>query len=227
MIVLGRNPGRIRANLSIKLSHYRDRKSASFQALVDQVYKILTNPELETIEPQTTVKNTLNKYQSLPYVRIGSIAGLLELLEDRQNPDLYRLGQELQLDVDDLLPILEAAKFMDLIEIREGDFNLKPIALEFIQGNIDQRKQIIRQQLLSHIRLVQQIYTLCQSKQNRRIPEDLVLDVLNNHFSPKEAQRQLNTAIDWGRYAELYAYDEPSGEIFLETSDFSSITPEV
>ncbi|GDZ93274.1 ABC transporter related [Planktothrix agardhii CCAP 1459/11A] len=227
VIVLGRNPGRIRANLSIKLSHYRDRKSASFQALVDQVYKILTNPELETIEPQTTVKNTLNKYQSLPYVRIGSIAGLLELLEDRQNPDLYRLGQELQLDVDDLLPILEAAKFMNLIEIREGDFNLKPIALEFIQGNIDQRKQIIRQQLLSHIRLVQQIYTLCQSKQNHRIPEDLVLDVLNNHFSPKEAQRQLNTAIDWGRYAELYAYDEPSGEIFLETSDFSSTTPEV
>ncbi len=226
VIVLGRNPGRIRANLSIKLSHYRDRKSPSFQALVDQVYKILTNPELETLEPQTTVKNTPNKYQSLSYVRIGSIAGLLELLEDRQNPDLYRLGQELQLEVDDLLPIVEAAKFMDLIEIREGDLNLKPIALEFIQGNIDQRKQIIRQQLLRHIRLVQQIYTLCQSKQNHRIPEDLVLDILNNHFSPKEAQRQLNTAIDWGRYAELYAYDEPSGEIFLETSDFSSMTPE-
>jgi len=231
VIVLGRNPGRIRANLAVKLNHYRDRKSASFQALVDQVYKILTNPDLETVEPQTNLTtpatNTPNKYQSLPYVRIGSIAGLLELLEDRQNPDLYRLGQELQLDVDDLLPIVEAAKFMDLIEIREGDLNLKSIALEFIQGNIDQRKQIIRQQLLRHIRLVQQIYTLCQSKQNHRIPEDLVLDVLNNHFSPKEAQRQLNTAIDWGRYAELYAYDEPSGEIFLETFDLNSTTPEV
>ncbi|CAD5932999.1 putative ABC transporter ATP-binding protein MJ0412 [Planktothrix tepida] len=230
VIVLGRNPGRIRANLPIKLNHYRDRKSASFQALVDQVYKILTNPDLETLESQisltTAPNNTPNKYQSLPYVRIGSIAGLLELLEDRQNPDLYRLGQELQLEVDDLLPIVEAAKFMDLIAIREGDLNLKPIALEFIQGNIDQRKQIIRQQLLQHIRLVQQIYNLCHSKQNHRIPEDLVLDILNNHFSPKEAQRQLNTAIDWGRYAELYAYDEPSGEIFLETSDFSSITPE-
>lgn len=230
VIVLGRNPGRIRANLPIKLNHYRDRKSPSFQALVDQVYKILTNPDLEPLESQislTTAPNNIpTKYQSLPYVRIGSIAGLLELLEDRQNPDLYRLGQELQLEVDDLLPIVEAAKFMDLIEIREGDLNLKPIALEFIQGNIDQRKQIIRQQLLQHIRLVQQIYTLCQSKLNHRIPEDLVLDILNNHFSPKEAQRQLSTAIDWGRYAELYAYDEPSGEIFLETSDFSSITPE-
>ncbi|SKB13031.1 Putative ABC transporter, ATP-binding protein [Planktothrix sp. PCC 11201] len=226
VIVLGRNPGRIRANLPIKLSHYRDRKSPSFQALVDQVYKILTNPELETLEPQKNVTNTPSKYQSLPHVRIGSVAGLLELLEGRQNPDLYRLGQELQLEVDDLLPIVEAAEFMALIKIREGDLSLTAIALAFIQGNIDDRKQIIRQQLLSHIRLVQQIYTLCQSKQNHRIPEDLVLDILNNHFSPKEAQRQLNTAIDWGRYAELYAYDEPSGEIFLETSDFNLTIPE-
>lgn len=226
VIVLGRNPGRIRANLPIKLSHYRDRKSPGFQALVDQVYKILTNPDLETLEPQKNINNTSSKYQSLPHVRIGSVAGLLELLEGRQNPDLYRLGQELQLEVDDLLPIVEAAEFMVLIKIREGDLSLTAIAIEFIQGNIDDRKQIIRQQLLSHIRLVQQIYTLCQSKQNHRIPEDLVLDILNNHFSPKEAQRQLNTAIDWGRYAELYAYDEPSGEIFLETSDFNLTIPE-
>ncbi|WRH66220.1 MAG: nitrate/sulfonate/bicarbonate ABC transporter ATP-binding protein [Planktothrix sp. GU0601_MAG3] len=226
VIVLGRNPGRIRANLTIKLSHYRDRKSPGFQALVDQVYKILTNPELETLEPQKNVTNIPSKYQSLPNVRIGSVAGLLEILEGRQNLDLYRLGQELQLEVDDLLPIVEAAEFTALIKIREGDLSLTEIALEFIQGNIDDRKQIIRQQLLSHIRLVQQIYTLCQSKQNHRIPEDLVLDILNNHFSPKEAQRQLNTAIDWGRYAELYAYDEPSGEVFLETSDFNLTTPE-
>jgi NitT/TauT family transport system ATP-binding protein len=44
----------------------------------------------------------------------------------------------------------------------------------------------------------------------------LILDILQNHFSPNEAQRQLDTAIDWGRYSELYSYDDPSGEIFLE-----------
>ncbi|MDZ7957538.1 MAG: nitrate/sulfonate/bicarbonate ABC transporter ATP-binding protein [Aulosira sp. DedQUE10] len=221
IIVLGRNPGRIRADLPVTLPHYRDRKHPSFQALVDQVYKIITNPELDTTEPTETVSpqqpKPQAKYQSLPAVRIGSIAGLLELLEDRQEKDLYRIAQELQLEVDDILPIVEAANLMDFVELLEGDISLTPIGQQFINGIIDERKQIVRDQLLTHIRLVQQIYRLLEAKRNQRIPEELVLDILESHFSPEEAQRQLKTAIDWGRYAEIYGYDEPSGQIFLES----------
>jgi NitT/TauT family transport system ATP-binding protein len=219
IIVLGSNPGRIRANLPVTLSHYRDRKSPEFQALVDQVYKILTNPELEPITTPTVSQPTPSqpaKYQSLPQVRIGSIAGLLELLEDSKDKDLYRLGQELQLEVDDILPIVEAAKIMDFVAIQEGDINLTSIGRDFIAGSIDERKQTVKAQLLAHIRLIQQIYRLCQAKRNQRFPEELILDILESHFTAQEAKRQLDTAIDWGRYAELYSYDEPSGEIFLE-----------
>ncbi|MBD2340789.1 nitrate/sulfonate/bicarbonate ABC transporter ATP-binding protein [Calothrix sp. FACHB-156] len=220
IIVLGRNPGRIRADLAVSLPHYRDRKHPSFQALVDQVYTIITNPDLDKIEtpatPSVEAATPQPKYQSLPAVRIGSIAGLLELLEDRQEKDLYRLAQELQLEVDDILPIVEAAKLMDFVELAEGDISLTAIAQEFINGGIDERKQIVRSQLLIHIRLVQQIYRLLEAKNNQRIPEELVLDILETHFSPEEAQHQLKTAVDWGRYAEIYGYDEPSGQIFLE-----------
>ncbi|MEH2314857.1 MAG: nitrate/sulfonate/bicarbonate ABC transporter ATP-binding protein [Nostoc sp.] len=220
IIVLGRNPGRIRADLPVTLPHYRDRKHPSFQALVDQVYTIITNPELEKIEspPTSSVQPATPpaKYQSLPAVRIGSIAGLLELLEDRQEKDLYRLAQELQLEVDEILPIVEAAKLMDFVELAEGDINLKPVGQQFINGGIDDRKQIMRSQLLTNIRLVQQIYRLLEAKNNQRIPEELVLDILESHFSPQEAERQLKTVVDWGRYAEIYGYDEPSGQIFLE-----------
>ncbi|MEH2245521.1 ABC transporter ATP-binding protein [Nostoc sp.] len=220
IIVLGRNPGRIRADLPVTLPHYRDRKHPSFQALVDQVYTIITNPELEKIEspPTSSVQPATPpaKYQSLPAVRIGSIAGLLELLEDRQEKDLYRLAQELQLEVDEILPIVEATKLMDFVELAEGDINLKPVGQQFINGGIDDRKQIMRSQLLTHIRLVQQIYRLLEAKNNQRIPEELVLDILESHFSPQEAERQLKTVVDWGRYAEIYGYDEPSGQIFLE-----------
>lgn len=219
IIVLGRNPGRIRADLPVTLPHYRDRKSPSFQALVDQVYKILTNPNLEEIEPSAPVSqpepSKPAKYQSLPQVRIGSTAGLLEILEDRQR-DLYRLAQELQLEVDDILPIVEAAQLMDLAHIQEGDISLTDEGKQFIAGGIDERKQIIRNQLLNHIRLAQQICNLLQAKRNQRIPEELILDILECHFSPQEARQQLQTAIDWGRYAELYSYNEPAGEIFLE-----------
>jgi NitT/TauT family transport system ATP-binding protein len=220
IIVLGRNPGRIRADFSVKLKHYRDRKNPAFGAIVDQVYKILTNPDLEKSELKATITTPKTirqrKYQSLPSVRIGSVAGFLEILENRQNVDLYRLGQELQLEVDDILPIVEAAKLLDFINLVEGDINLKPIAYQFIAGGIDERKQLVSQQLLWNIRLVQQIYNLCSSIGDRRISEELVLDILQNHFSPKEARRQLDTAIDWGRYAELYSYDEPTGAIFIE-----------
>ena len=220
IIVLGRNPGRIRADLPVTLPHYRDRKHPSFQALVDKVYTIITNPELEKIEsPATTSVQPATppaKYQSLPAVRIGSIAGLLELLEDRQEKDLYRLAQELQLEVDEILPIVEAAKLMDFVELAEGDINLKPVGQQFINGAIDDRKQIMRSQLLTNIRLVQRIYRLLEAKNNQRIPEELVLDILESHFSPQEAERQLKTVVDWGRYAEIYGYDEPSGQIFLE-----------
>ncbi|MCW5317967.1 ATP-binding cassette domain-containing protein [Nostoc sp. KVJ3] len=220
IIVLGRNPGRIRADLSVTLPHYRDRKHPSFQALVDQVYTIITNPELEKIALPTTTSVEPTpppaKYQSLPSVRIGSIAGLLELLEDRQEKDLYRLAQELQLEVDEILPIVEAAKLMDFVELAEGDISLKPVGQQFINGGIDDRKQIMRSQLLANIRLVQQIYRLLEAKNNQRIPEELVLDILESHFSPQEAERQLKTVVDWGRYAEIYGYDEPSGQIFLE-----------
>ena len=224
IIVLGRNPGRIRADLSITLPHYRDRKSPEFQSLVDQVYTILTNPDLPdpSIQVTTTTSTTTTKppnqpkYQSLPHVRIGSVAGLLELLEGRQEKDLYRLAQELLLEVDDLLPIVEASKLMELVTITEGDIQPSAIGDQFINSNIDERKAIIRNLLQQHIRLVQQICQLLQAKRNHRISEELVLDILENYFTSKEAQRQLRTAMDWGRYAELFSYDEPSGEIFIE-----------
>ncbi len=222
VIVLGRNPGRIRADLAIKLPHYRDRKSPEFQALVDQVYKILTNPDLPDISSQPTTTTvppkppSQPKYQSLPHVRIGSVAGLLELLEGRQDKDLYRIAQELLLEVDDILPIVEASKLMELVVVTEGDIQLSAIGEQFINRSIDERKAIIRELLQKHIRLVQQICQLLQAKRNHRISEELVLDILENYFTSKEAQRQLRTAMDWGRYAELYSYDEPSGEIFIE-----------
>ncbi len=219
IIVLGRNPGRIRADLPVTLAHYRDRKSPRFQALVDQVYKILTNPNLEAGEPSAPVSEPETtekaKYQLLPPVRIGSVAGLLEIVEDRQR-DLYRLAQELQLEVDDILPIVEAAQLMGLVYLQEGDISVTDVGKQFIAGGIDERKQIVRHQLLNHIRLAQQICNLLQAKRNQRIPEELILDILECHFSPQEARQQLQTGIDWGRYAELYSYDEPAGEIFLE-----------
>ncbi len=221
IIILGSNPGRIRADLPVKLPHYRERKSPEFEALVDQVYRIITNPDqadFQTIPTSVLTENpTKEKSQSFPAVRIGAIAGFLELLEDRQG-DLYRLAQELLLELDDVFPIVEAAKMMKLVDLQEGDVYLTAIGKVFIEGSIDEKKAIIGQQMLGNIRLIQQIDRLLSANPAQRISEDLVLEILEVSFAPEAAKQQLKTAIDWGRYAEIYGYDEPAGVIYLENS---------
>ena len=130
VMVLGRNPARIRSDFNIRLKHPRDRKSARFVELVDYIYKVMTEPELEHDLPdaETTAeiilptggltKDSMKKqestvrtarYQLLPHARVGGIAGLTELLRDRGGrEDLFRLAEELVMNVEDLLPILEA-----------------------------------------------------------------------------------------------------------------------
>lgn len=219
ILILGRNPGRIRADFPVKLSHYRDRKSPAFETIVDQVYRIITNPDQEDIQPilspNQTQRKTVEKSQSLPLVRIGAVAGFIELLEDRQG-DLYRLAQELLLELDDIVPIVEAAKMMKLLTLREGDIYLTTLGKQFIEGDIDERKRLIRQSILDNIRLVQQIKRLLEVNPSQRISEDLILEILEANFSPEESKKQLKMAIDWGRYTELFGYDEPAGAIYLE-----------
>ncbi|HEY9659684.1 MAG TPA: nitrate/sulfonate/bicarbonate ABC transporter ATP-binding protein [Allocoleopsis sp.] len=219
MLVLGRNPGRIRSELMVSLPQHRDRKSPGFQALMDQVYTIMTHPDLEyAIAPNTAAPTPNKPHQALPHVRIGSIAGLLELLENRQDEDLYRLEKELQLEADDILPIIDAARLIGFVELQTGDIHLNPVAYQFIQSDIDGRKQVIRNLLLANVQLIQKIDHLLNSTQSHRLAEALILDLLTHHFSTEAAEQQLNIAIGWGRYAELFGYDEPSGELFLEQS---------
>lgn len=228
IIVLGRNPGRIRADFRVDLPHYRDRKSPQFEAYVDRIYRIITHPDQDDLPEinldvhQQQAAPEPAKYQSLPSVRIGAIAGFVEILENRQG-DLYRLAQEMLLELDDLYPIVEASKMMELVSLNEGDIYLTQIGKKFIDGSIDQRKEIIRQLVLENIKLVKQIYASLVANPRKRISEEFFLELLQPYFTQNEAQRQLDTAIAWGRYAELFVYDEPSGEIYIEPIEQESL----
>src|ERR1700683_4314774 len=107
IIVLGRNPARIRADFRVELPQPRDRKSATFLLYVDYIYKVMTQPQLELAPPSAAAgSRSKSPLQVLPHARPGGIAGLLELLADRGgDEDMYHLAEDLLLEVDDLLPI--------------------------------------------------------------------------------------------------------------------------
>jgi NitT/TauT family transport system ATP-binding protein len=225
VIVLGRNPARIRADFSVELAQPRDRKNERFVALVDHIYKVLTQPSVEYAplvaedRPAPAVGRAPGKYQMLPHARPGGIAGLLEILIDRGGrDDLYHLADELAMEVDDLLPIIEGADMLDFLRVIEGDAVITEEGRAFAEADILTRKLIFREAALKHVTLLRQIEHALRAKSDHTLPDDFFIDILEKHFSEEEANEQLATAIHWGRYAELFDYDADNGRLFLTES---------
>ncbi len=228
VIILGSNPGRIRGEVVIDLPRSHDRSSDRFKALVDYLYTVMTNPEAEVsgsatlptaaISPPTAHAVLRSPYaHPLPHARVGGISGLLELIvENSQGQvDIYQLADRLRLSVDDLLPILEATKLLGFAEVSQGDVKLTNIGRDFATTTILRSKDLFRQQVLQHVPLIISILQTLREKQNGAMRADFFMDLLDEHFPPEEAAHQFSTAIDWGRYAELFEYDSSEDRLTL------------
>lgn len=232
IVVLGRNPARIRSDINVRLPHPRDRKSSRFVELVDYIYKVMTEPEVEhpLPDPESTGEIVVppggfkkgeaalraGKYQMLPHARVGGIAGMVELLHDRGGrEDLFRLSEDLVMDVEDLLPILEACQLLGFAWLKEGDVQLSAAGAEFADADIQKRKVLFRRAVLDHVMILKQIESILRQKSDHSISDEFFRDILDEHFSDEEVQRQFETAMNWGRYSEIFDYDSGSGHLVL------------
>jgi len=255
VMVLGRNPARVRSDFNIRLKHPRDRKSPRFVELVDYIYKVMTEPEVEHELPdaETTAEIILpagglpkeglkkqeaplrtTRYQMLPHARVGGIAGLLELLHDRGGrEDLFRLSEELVMDVEDLLPILEACVLLGFALLKEGAVEITPAGSAFAEADIQERKVLFRTASLEHVTILKQIDSILKRKSDHSIADEFFHDILDEHFAEDEVLRQFETAMNWGRYAEIFDYDREKGRLVqteppsaeVQTSTTSTPTP--
>jgi len=222
IIVLGRNPAHIHAEFTVNLAHPRDRKDPRFVELVDLIYRALTrqdHPELEAAGVPANGSATKKQYVMLPHTRPGGLAGLLEILVDQgRKADLHVLADELGLEVDALLPSVDTAVLLGLLKVEEGDAIITPEGEAFAKGDIQERKAIFRKAALANIPLLRQMEQALKAKANRTLSAEFFEDLLDEHFSQDESRRQLETAIQWGRYAELFDYDAASGKLTLTES---------
>ena len=220
VIVLGRNPGHIRADFQVGMTHPHDHKSPRFTQLVDYIYKVLTQPDQQIAPPGPfgvpAAAKGKEKYQMLPHARPGGIAGFLELLNDRGGrDDLYRMSDELSMEVDDILPIVDSAVMLGYATVREGDVEITPAGRTFAEADILTRKVLFRDASLKNITLLRFMDTTLRTKSDHTIPDEFFHDILDEHFSEKETERQMETALNWGRYAEIFDYDSDTGRLHL------------
>jgi NitT/TauT family transport system ATP-binding protein len=230
IVVLGKNPARIRTDFRVYLDRPRDRKDPRFTQMVDYIYRVLTRPDLEPApQPELAVpKRPKPRYQMLPHAPRGAIAGLLEMLLDHGGrDDIYRLAAALSFEIDDLLPVIDAAALLGFARVEEGDVEITSQGRAFAEADILRRKELFRAAALENLSLIRQITRSLEAKADHSLPDTFFLDLLDEHFSEEEAKAQLETAINWGRYAELFDYDSAARRFFLPEEKPAPREPEV
>jgi NitT/TauT family transport system ATP-binding protein len=216
IIVLGSSPAKIRADFRIPLSQPRDRKSPAFVLYVDYIYKVMTQPQLDLAPPVAKSGAAKPRPPKLPHARPGGVAGLLELLIDRKGEeDMYHISEELLLEVDDLLPIIDASVLLGFVTAKEGDVVMTPEGNRFAEADIPTRKILFRNAVLARADLLQQMRKTLMSKADHSMPLDFFHDILDEYFSEEETKQQIETALNWGRYAEIFEYDSENDRLRL------------
>jgi NitT/TauT family transport system ATP-binding protein len=210
IVVMGKDPGRILAEIQVALHQPRQRKDTAFQAVVDSVYAAVagrTRPETETHRQPG---------RRLPRARPNALAGLVEkLAAEDGRADLYRLAADLSFEIDDLLPVVEAGELLGMLTVAEGDLLLTTLGRTYAEASILARKELIASRVL-RIPVVNRIYETLQGDDNLRIDRSYFLDRFRHDYG-EFAETELEKVIAWGRYAELFAFDQATGELYLES----------
>lgn len=216
IIIFNSSPGSIRAELKVTLPHPRSDMDPRFRNLVDRVYTLMTTiPRAVGADehPQIDIG------YRLPDASVASVTGLLETLNAPENMgkmDLPDVADTLTLDIDELFPITELLEILHFAKVSKGDITITELGKAFVEADILERKKIFSEQLKKYVPLARYIYNQLNRHPRHRALEENFLSLLEDYLAEKEADRVLQTVIEWGRYAELFAYDYNSGLLSLE-----------
>ena len=214
IVVMGKDPGHVVTEFGVTLRQPRHRKDTAFQGLVDKVYAAVAGQ----IEPQTlgTAPGQPGKTVPLPNARLNALAGLIEhVAGEGGKSDLYVLSAELNMELDDVLPVVEAGGLLGFATVHEGDLLLTPLGQAFADASILARKELIAGRVL-RLPIMSWVYETLQQDDDQHIAREYFLDKLQGDFGDW-AEEQLDTVINWGRHAELFAFDDNKDELYLES----------
>ena len=210
ILVFSSNPGRVAAEIVVDLPQPRDRLDPPFRALVDDIYAQMTARPVATPSRDGTPAGT-TLATALPVVSTNAMAGLIEEVDAAPfdgTASMAELADSLQLEIDELFPIAEALQLMRFADLAGGDVRLTPSSRQYASADVDQRKAIFAQALLAHVPLAQHIRRILDDRASHAAPARRFRDELEDHMSEDYADETLRAVTHWGRYAEVFAYDE-------------------
>jgi NitT/TauT family transport system ATP-binding protein len=218
ILLFSTNPGRVATELHVKFPHPRNRHDPAFVQMVDDIYGLMTRRAVPS-QRAPAVPQPISIATPLHRVGTNVMSGLMETLAGAPydgRADLPRLAESLQLEADELLPLCETLQLLQFAVLEEGDIQLTPAGRTFVNADTEERKQLFAAALRAHVPLVNMVRQVLDERWNHRASAVRFRDELEDHMSPDYAEDTLRSAIAWGRYAELFSYDEEAEQFSLE-----------
>jgi NitT/TauT family transport system ATP-binding protein len=221
ILIFSSNPGRVAAQIEVELRHPRNRTDPAFRQLVDNIYAQMTQ-RVPLGQPATRADQGFpgtGVGMALPDVESNVLAGLMEALAGPPydgKADLPQLAASLQMEVDELFPIVETLQLLRFADLAEGDVRLTDSSHRFVDSDPDERKRLFAEHLIAYVPLAAVIKRSLDERPSHQAPFTRFSEELEDHMSAEFAEQTLRAVISWGRYAELFNYDEHSRLFNLE-----------
>ena len=152
----------------------------------------------------------------LPDCGLTLVFGLLEFLEDRGGrEDGYKIARDLNFKFSDLLKVMKAGEILGLVSTPAGDVVLEPLGKQFLAAQVNDRKLMLREQLKKHS-LFSYFIRLLHGQEDKSLTKEVVLEHLAMLLPSEKPERQYQTMVNWGRYAELFGYNKDEDRFYLD-----------
>jgi NitT/TauT family transport system ATP-binding protein len=220
ILVFGSNPGRILTEIQVTLPQPRNRLDPSFRELVERLYVEMTaRPKAPAPDPRAQSFPGLGIGTVLPHISSNLLSGLMEAVAGAPfngKADLPKIASDLRMNSDELLPVAETLQMLRFAEVAGGDIALTEGGMAFANAALDERKKIFARQVLNFVPLAGHIRRVLDERKSHNARKSRFLDELEDYMTDDDAEETLRAVISWGRYAEVFAYDDETAMFNLE-----------
>jgi NitT/TauT family transport system ATP-binding protein len=131
--------------------------------------------------------------------------GLLVLLNSHAgSEDVARLADDLDLEIDEILPAVDYAAVLQMVKVSDGRATLTELGKAFLASTIRDRKAMLREQL-ARTTLFRTLLRALDKAPERQLSDEELGSIVSLAQAPLEDAVQ--NIVNWGRYAELFRYD--------------------
>jgi NitT/TauT family transport system ATP-binding protein len=147
-------------------------------------------------------------------VSVGQILGLVEAIDEvGGSADVATISQEVEMDIDRLGPVIDAAEFLLFVNVQEGDLTITDLSRKVLHADVRERKKIIRN-IIDDVPIFQQVMEMARAA-GRPLSRDEILGTIADRVGTHNADDLFNALVYWGRYTELVTYDSEAEELTI------------